>query len=97
MQGKHGAEMVLAVHEPDDYFAVPVPLPVVPLAVPPEDVPLVPAPAPVVPLWLLVPLAAGVPLDPPPRLQPPSTKTNATAESATRTPFEDVFIILPFL
>ncbi len=63
----------------------------------PPDVP--PAPAPVVPLVPLAPLpvpAAPPPSDPP-RLQPPSISINATAESATRTLVDEVFIIHPFL
>jgi hypothetical protein len=65
---------------------LPVPAPVVLL------VPLLPV-APVVPLVPLLPVAPSVL----PRLHPPSINMSATAESATRVPVEDVFIIHPFL
>jgi hypothetical protein len=71
-----------------NYFDVPeVPPPVV-----------LPVPAPVLPVVPVVPLVPVLPVAPsvPPRLHPPSINMSATAESATRTPVEDVFMIHPF-
>ena len=79
------------------YLDVPaVPLPLVPPA-PPEGIAPAPLPEEVAPLVPLVPLVPLAPPAPPDRLHPPSISISATAESATRTDVEDVFMVHPFL
>jgi len=74
------------------YFAVPD---VPPPAAPPAGGGA-PVPAPVVPVLPVAPLLPAAP-SAPGLLQPPSISISATAESATRTLVEDVFIMHPFL